>query len=395
MKSTEPLVFTSVLIVTIVAIVSGCANPVDTTEPIDATPVEETAPEAPEEPAPPSSRVVYVGWDENELAHAIGTDLDEFHRSGIDLATFEVLFLRESVIRDGAIEVLTATGVEQREITLPTEPSLFDLSTVTEIRRYLDALKKVPLEIVILSGHGRGWRGIGVREHTPDLVASPTELAALIPVVDGTKRTLIVDAGYAANVEILYALASNYDRVVATTGPRSDDGLDYHQIGQELNGLAPDEQTNIDSVTEIFAHSMENDSPRRTVVASGTQTESVDTSIARIVDAVPQHIGTQEEQTTIQSFLLDQAVVPELPGHAFIHLGAVAQAVGVECPPEIAPFLLHLVNLDELGTPRGHDTSYRVDAESTTLDARFQTLGWAPDLLRREGVLFDIWYRFF
>jgi hypothetical protein len=55
--------------------------------------------------------------------------------------------------------------------------------------------------------------------------------------------------------------------------------------------------------------------------------------------------------------------------------------------------LLHLVHLDEIGVPAGHDDGYVPYPEETELSAPFATLPWVPDPVRQRGVLFEIWYR--
>lgn len=341
-------------------------------------------------------RIVYVGWDDNELARPIASDVQEMIDADLPQDLFKTVIVRDTALTNGDIDIIVPGDTRRERVDLPRSPSIFDTETLAAVRSHIDHAYPARGEIVVFAGHGRGWRGIGTRGGFDSLVATPTTLRAIVPPLrDRSPRLVVVDAGYGAIAEVLLEYASGCSRIVATTSPRDNDGIDFESVGAALRSIPLDRIGDIDEVGTAFFEAFESHAPARTVYLTGEELASLGDTITACATAATEGITSYESQTAVQAGTLDKAIVPEVPGDAFIALDSLTEILAVPPPPSNAGVLLHLVSLDEIGAPIGHDASYRRGSEDTALTPLFVALPWAPDLVRRSGCLFDLWYRQF
>jgi hypothetical protein len=365
----------------------GCALGTSPTDPVDAgggvdDPVE--------------WRLVYVGWDDNELASPIASDIQEIIDADLPTDLFTTIVVRDTGLVDGEIEIIVPGDTRRETVDLPRSPTLFDAGTLATVREHIDRSYPARGEIVVFAGHGRGWRGVGMRSGVDSLVATPTALARFLPPVENEiPRLVVVDAGYGAVGEVLFEFASGCSRVVATTSARDNDGIDFESVGSALRSIPIDRMGEIEEIGAAFFDAFESHAPTRTVYMTGEELTSLGDTIIASAAAVTDQISSYESQTAAQTSSLAAAIIPELPGEAFIPLDALTDILAIPPPPRNGGILLHLVSLDELGVPIGHDDTYRRGSEDTAIPPLFAELPWAPDLARRRGLLFDLWYRQF
>ncbi|MFP4211395.1 MAG: hypothetical protein ACLFR8_09145 [Alkalispirochaeta sp.] len=357
----------------------GCTNDLVDTDTYDATP--------PPEAAPKRWRILYYGWDENELARYIAEDIAEIASIGFSDTEYHCIVVRASKLRNGEVEVIQDGVVTTSPIDAATgvDPnrSLYTASDVAGLRGWIVQQFPAERELVILAGHGRGWRGIGsvVGEETTFLVAGDIPALLHDPAATIGSAVVVFDVGYTP-AELLVELPVSVGSLVATNGPRHASGLDFAEV--EANDVAA-------STTELFLRTAGNDG----YVLTGDQIASLPETIASVGVALSGAITSRSVQDSLQNTLLTECRVPSLPGDAYVTLDEVCSSITFTLPGIPSAVPLCLVHLDELGLPDGHDPDYRRDSDETTLSPGFREIPWSPDLLRREGALFDLWYREF
>lgn len=340
-------------------------------------------------------RIVYFGWDENELGSAVADDVMELAAANLPEDTFHCVVVRDSVLAGGNIELIRRGGTTPLPVPAGSNPRLFDPSAIAAVRRFVEETFPAEKEIVVVAAHGRGWRGIGSDSADSSTLLTTTAIPLLFgsdEASEATPRLAVFDVGYGASAEILAGLSSSVDRLVAAAGPRNDAGVDFERVGRALVG-ASDRVPALETAYTVFADEFRRTVPQHTVACTAAELAGISGAIHAFADAVPAAIPTRDGQNQVQSELLAAARVPAVPGDAFVSFGDVAEALGSVVTTVPEDLLLHLVHLDEIGVPAGHDAGYVPYPEETELSAPFTNLPWAPDPVRQRGVLFEIWYR--
>jgi hypothetical protein len=150
-------------------------------------------------------RIVYFGWDDNELAGAVADDVAELAAANLPEDTFHCIAVRDSTLADGTIELIRRGGTTPLPVPVGSNARLFDRSTITAVRRFITETFPARREIVVIAAHGRGWRGIG---------SGSTDSSTLLPAVDipllfgpdpeeasnAVPRLAVFDVGYGATM---------------------------------------------------------------------------------------------------------------------------------------------------------------------------------------------------
>jgi len=371
--------YLSVLLVGIACVGAGCSQGLVEPDLRDAT--------APAEGTPRDWRVLYYGWDENDLAPYIAADIAELASAGFPADEYHCVAVRASLLEEGVIEVIRDGTITPHpagtDEGVAVDRSLYTAAGVTSIREYLTRRFPAERELLVLAGHGRGFRGIGTVTGRDAVFLGATDIPALLrdATAPAGSAVVVIDAGYTP-AELLVGLPASVGRVVATGGPRDLSGLDLGAIQPESVAA---------SATELFLQNAGDDG----FVITAGELAALPEAITTVATTLSGTITSRAAQDSLQDALLEACRVPALPGDASITLGELCTAMSIPLPdvPDRVP--LYLVHLDELGLPDGHPPEYRRDSDSTLLSPGFRDIPWAPDLLRRKGALFDLWYREF
>jgi hypothetical protein len=372
-----------VLLLTLSIAFLSCSFPGEVTEPADSSPVTGSV---------RPWRLVYLGWDDNELEGAVDRDVRELARAGLPEDTFHCLILRESRIASGEAHLIR-NGERVATPVGNSEPlSLFDESSLLFLRRWYRENFPADREVVIVAAHGRGWRGIGSGPAGDTRMVDASTLPALFGSEDAPSDIVVMDAAYGASAELLVGLADGVARMVASDGPRDAEGLDFSNFGELLadrwNRGEPEEIV----AALVDAFSADSDAP---VVLDREELRTLGSVVQSCADAGATMIRSREQQLSVQESLLDSALIHRLPGDACVSLETLADLMAVPVTPSSGRVLLHLVHMNELGVPEGHDPGYRRNTEDSVLSPSFRSLPWAPDMARHDGFLYDLWYRRF
>ncbi|MFA7565504.1 MAG: clostripain-related cysteine peptidase [Alkalispirochaeta sp.] len=369
----------------------SCQIPTDNPVSSDATPTAGSA---------RPWRLVYIGWDDNELSGPISRDIDELVRAGLPEDLFHCIVIRDTVLQTGRVEVIrrgepllvSPDGMSGRD--------LFDSQTLVDLRGWYTKEFPAAHEVVVIAAHGRGWRGIGSGGPEDRRLITAGTLPNLFGEAGTTENmvtdVVVFDVGYGGTAELLYGLKGCVSEIVTSSGPRGPEGLDLQFFGAQITvetdqtGRSADVNRVVSAAESAFVQS-----GAEPVVFSSEDLVNFSDTVRNVALAGTDTITNVSTQNEVQNNLLASVVVPTLPGDAFIPFGAVADAVGINAASEIGDILLHLVHLDEIGSPDGHDITYNRDEDNSAVDSAFRNLPWAPSLTGKNGFLFDLWYRRF
>lgn len=361
-------------------------------------PAEKTPDSIPVDPVPPTAerpwRFIFLFLDGGDLTDQASRDIRDLAQYDDPLGHLHRLVLRETTYDGTAVSI--ASGGKIREIGLPNLPkgSLLNGDTVAAVLQSLADAFPAEKQAIFISGHGRGWRGIGYSERNPALHLTPREIRTIVDSVSSVHTIMILEAGWSGFTEVLFALADAAVDVVAAGTNLARSGIDYEGLIMALHGGSW-------STGEV-----EHEATRAMTLASdnvpaihlrATDLAQLPAYLEDLVIAGEEHTGSLVARDQLRQGLLARASTATLPGDAHLRLGDLAEAMpGLTPRYDSSPLenlLIHLVSVDELGLPAGHDTHYRADSDSSGDFRFFQTVSWAPDFFGRRGFLFDLWYK--
>ena len=339
-------------------------------------------------------RVILVLYDQNRLSGELDDDATELAAAAAEMEAqagrrppAHVVLIRDSEPQALRYWSPRTTGWEL--VTLPGEVDACAPSSLSEALDFAESRFPAHGEVIALAGHGRDWHGFGLREEAPEESLTPRELgqlAAQRSLPETASPALFILAGsYTATAEMLAELAGTAVWVLAVPAAADDAGLDYRRFSR----LPVDEAPEPRAVAAALLDGMS--SLGAAVLLSPADLVTLGGSVERAATVTGEAITSAIAQEEHQRELLGHATWVELPGPAWVPISRLDSSV--EAP--IDRVSLYLTDLDELGRPRGHRDDYRVDRGLSEYCPRFSDLGWAPDLVRRRGFLFELWYREF
>jgi hypothetical protein len=338
--------------------------------------------------------VVLVVYDQNHLAQELEGDATELAEAASAMAAqadrrpaAHVVLIRDS--EPQVLQHWSEARAAWEALTIPQAVDACDASGLSVALEFAESRFPAHGEVIALAGHGRDWHGFGLRENAPEESLTPKELGELaaqrFAMDTGSPSLLILDGSYTATAETLAELAGTAVWVLAISAAADDAGLDYRGFSRLSVDQAPEPQAVAAALLD------EADSPGGAVLLSPTDLVILVDSVERAAAAAGDEITSAVTQEQHQRELMEQATWVELPGPAWVPISGFDASVA----SPIDSISLYLTDLDELGRPRGHRDDYRVDHELSEYCPRFSNLGWAPDLARRRGFLFELWYQEF
>jgi hypothetical protein len=342
-------------------------------------------------------RMVFVYLDNNELTATADNDIAGLAAFADRFGHTHRVVLRDSKY-DGATVGLAAGGA-LRTVPLSSLPagSLLEGSVLAEVLEILDREFPADQQALFLAGHGRGWSGIGYNRNEPRNRITADDLRDVMAALPENEGNLVVlDAGWSAFGELLYQFRDVPTDLVAAGTNLSLQGINYGALLQSLEASDWSREAMLHAVGQAFRNAgagvepaifRESDLAR---IASYLDLLAAESSLA---------ITTAPEQEALRSYLMERAVAPHLPGDAHIAVADLLGRIELADPNDYAPafdaLLLHLVAVDEIGLPAGHETLYRYEQDPAAPTGFFRDIPWAPDLFGGSGFLFDLWYREF
>ena len=338
-------------------------------------------------------RVILLILDDNADGETFADEIGPFvaaHRA----AREHRVIVRDSVRTTGTVQFVSAGTTRTLHVSTPLDP-LSGRSLRTLLAELADAFP-APQEVLIVSGHGREWRGIGVRAENADASLTPESLAVAVGVATGddVRRVVVLAASWTAIAELAVPLAGSGAFLVAAPGPVSAAGMDHTSLpepsGTEIEDLAETYATGL-SAAMVRAGAEE----PRAVALSPTDLQRLPTAFRDLTAAAVGAIDSRAARDSVQEALVTAARVTATPGSMWSTLSDVSTAVGHPIQGPAGNLLAYLGDADLRGVPDGHRDDYRVDATISGLPEAFRDLQWAPDFVHRSGFLFRLWYHEF
>lgn len=341
-------------------------------------------------------RIVLIAFDDGTDAAGIADDVTELVNRPADPSLHRIVIRDSDRRRDGLCFAVAGAlhRIEEVPATDPMSPE--DLArTFRAIEKHFPADR----EVVLISGHGREWHGIGLRDSDPTVSLTPAALAtafegAPVPTVE---RLLVLAGSWTANGETLTPMADRVDAIVAAAAAVGTDGLNLEtlqiDIGADTDKLAECFGTALSGV--CVAPRSPGEAPAAgagngAVVATGPVLANLPATAAAVTAAVDRRATTDPEG--LQAELLRTAQARTHPGSCWTTLRDLAAAGDAAVPLALSAVSLYLTDVDAAGVPAGHRPDYRVDPEVTRLAPAFLSIGWAPDHRGKTGFLYRLWY---
>lgn len=352
--------------------------------------------------------LVLLAFDDNELRSSTDQDIRELTSAADDGHRIHRLTIRDSRNDGNRITVVDSDGERPLNETELPAGSLFDGATSAALLSRLQSLFPAKGTILVLSGHGRGRRGFGVSDTDPTVSFTDRELTKLFQALSPEEHPeyLVVDGSYGVQLEFLYPVVEAETTVIAHTGNLLAGGLDYRLLGSVVSAHRHSDP----EILPALVGALDNASTSGQSAGSGAfalTPGSIAAAVATIpflADAGRDATGDLLSQETLRSDLLSQAITPGVPGDASITLGRVldhplmverlfASHGDFYADTSWRQLSLHLVIVDEIGSPTGHDLDYRPDLGTSDPPQFCFDTRWAPDLTHSSGFLYYLWYR--
>jgi hypothetical protein len=331
-------------------------------------------------------RVVMIALDANADGEAFVSDGEELTAATPGVVTAHRVIVRDSSVTSGLIAF--ADGGEQVELPLEEGCDLRVAGSLGRLRRELAERFPAEREVLILTGHGRDWRGFGLRDGEDEAVLSPSELAGALADPGGALEPLLVlDTPWSASGEVLTPLSEVAATIVVAPGPRPPGGIDYQDAFSRLPG-----GTEGDDVAGHLATAMAADGCPAGVVLTPAALAALPGTIGGLGEAGTVHLSTAAAQEELQSALIRDAECLAVPGAAVVTIGTVATLLSHPVDAGLTLLYLYLTDVDRDGVPLGHRIDYRAEDVGSGLAPAFRSLGWAPDYLAQIGFLYRLWY---
>lgn len=359
----------------------GCQAP---TEPprLETTPVlEDTRP----------LRVVMVVLDASGEAAAFASDAGELAAASMDVAAAHRVIVRDGTVAAGTVS--SVDGGQQVELALDDGYDLGAAGSLGNLRRELRERFPAEREVLIVTGHGRDWRGFGLRDGAEGAVISPAELArALADPAEESRPIVVVDTPWSASGELLAPFSDVEVTMVVAPGPRPAEGIDYREAFSRLPGEIESDDTGI---ARHLAAAMASEGCPAGIVLTPAELALLPATITGLGDAGTSHVATATAQEDLQAALIRESECLAVPGAAMVEIGSVATLLSHAINPALIRISLYVTDVDRDGVPTGHRIDYRIESSGSGLSPEFRALGWAPDYHAQIGFLYRLWYHQF
>ena len=292
--------------------------------------------------------------------------------------------------------VVVPDPVGTETIRSPWEPAagtdVYDPRTLTSELRALQSVLPARRTMVILWGHGSGWRGFGARD---ELRATEGDAAWELPwsgetigaaIAEARPDYLVLDGAWTAYVELIYGITASVDTtVIATAGPLEAAGWSFDAL---LDALATTDGESA-AVVEAFRAAYAETEPGGALV--WTDSESLAAEVRRL-DALlsAAQPPTWEAGAPYRSAFAAATTAHALPNGEFdlsLALETLHRTFGAPSHHEgLRHAHIHYLTTDAAGFAVRHSERYSQPRLS-------QDLRWAPDLAGESGFLYHLWYR--
>jgi len=358
--------------------------------------------------APREWLVVLIAYDRNELGPSVNEDISEFASFRDEAHRIHRIVLRDSVSYGASALLVDEDGRHPLEGVLSAEETLFDGNDLAAALARLNDRFAARATILLITGHGRGRYGFGLRDDDPSRTVTDRDIERLYETIDAERqpRFVFFDGSYTTHLEFLYPFRNTSTTVIAHTGNLRANALDYETLAATIADDISDDPATAETLADLLDRAEvvpDNNDGGAVVLTPASIATAVD-SIRPLAEAIHATNNDSQSQEELQATLLAASLAPDVPGDASVSLGTVldADALTAELSTahpgllEDAPWhriVLHLVLVDELGTPTGHDADYRPDLGTPAAPSFCLETPWAPDISHGKGFLWDLWYR--
>lgn len=352
--------------------------------------------------------LVVVAYDQNELLPSVEEDIHELASCQDPGHRIHRVVLRDSQRSESRAILIDEAGRHPLENLLAAEASLFRGDHLAAAYAALSDRFPHRGAILVFSGHGRGRHGFGMTDEDPSMVFDDREIERFYRAIDTEDHPLfaVFDGSYATHLEFLYPFRTTRTTVIGHTGNLRAGGLDYAGLTAAIADGDSDDPAVGETLTALVdeAEVMPDEGGSGAIRLTPTSIAAAADSIGHLAEAIRLVSDDPDSQEALQATLLSDCVAPTLPGDASVSLDRVISVAPLASElAGTAPWIvtdapwhrlyLHLVLLDELGTPRGHDSDYRPDLRTPTAPSFCLETPWAPDITHGLGFLWDLWYR--
>lgn len=341
-------------------------------------------------------RLVFLFLDDNELAPAADLQIATIVAAPETTGSTHRIILRDSGYTGNSVDIVH----DGRLIAVPipdlAAPPLVTRETLHHTMAVLHREFPAENQILVVSGHGRGWRGIGVTARAAQPPLNGSDLGALAAALpDEVYQLVVLEAGWSAFGENLYSLAGSPTDILAAPEDISAGGMDHQRWITAADESAWEHTTVAEALQREMSHVMI-PGEHTALFLTADQLSAMPNALAPLFTYSGRQAIDLLDQEMRRGDLLSRVTAPVIPGEAHITAGTLCNLEDdpacPDIPPEYASLLFHVVLLDEHRRATGHSRDYRVHGASG--DFPFITsAGWAPDLLMRRGSLFELWYR--
>jgi hypothetical protein len=341
-------------------------------------------------------RIVFLFYDQNELQPLVDQQIADILRVEEHGDRVHVVIARASSVVPHSISYVQDQSLRYLKIKeLPRQP-LEEPETLALLMREIDTEFPAARQLLIISGHGRGWRGIGSFDANRQRVLNGDTLAqALENVPQEVAQILVLEAGWSGFADFIYPFQGFSLDIIAAPFNIVHGGMNHRRwlnLSQrsEWQDIALRDYVHQEMVNAAIGSPVTGEP----IHLTEQNLRDLGLRIGSVFNRAQESINDLNREA-LRKNLLSQSIQP--PGSAEAHITietlctVLAELSCTELIPEEQKIALHLAVLDSHGAPTSITPGY-FSPEIRKDYAFIRALDWAPDGTSERGFLGRLWF---
>lgn len=341
-------------------------------------------------------RLVFLFYDQNELRSLVDQQIAEIVQVEEKGDRVHVVIARASNSTPHSISYVQDRSLRHIKIeALPRqpleEPEALDL-LLREIATEFPASK----QLLVVSGHGRGWRGIGSFDADRQRVLTGDILArAVTELPPELSQVVILEAGWSGFADMIFPFRDKPLEIIAAPFNIVQRGMNHARWIE----LSQKDGWHHSAVLDHLQQEMMNAATDHTVAVEPILLTSADLAdlgsrLGAVVNSAVSSIVTKELEP-LRENLLNDSTLPPGSDEAHITFDTLCEVISEEIcgalGTEAQKIALHFVTLDGSGKPNGVAKGYFTPEVREKYEF-VRALAWAPDPQFERGFLSRLWF---
>ena len=341
-------------------------------------------------------RVVFLFYDQNELRPLVDQQIAEIVQVEEKGDRVHVVIARASNSVPHGISYVQDRSLRHIKIeALPRQP-LEEPETLDLLLRGIATEFPASKQLLVVSGHGRGWRGIGTFDADRQRVLTGDILArAVTELPPELSQVVILEAGWSGFADMIFPFRDKPLEIITAPFNIVQRGMNHARWIE----LSQRDSWHHSALLDHLQQEMMNAATDHTVAVepillTSTNLADLGSRLGAVVNSAINSISI-ENLETLREHLLNGSTLPPGSDEAHITFDTLCEVISGEIcgalGTEARKIALHLVTLDGSGKPKGVAEGYFTPEVREKYEFK-RALAWAPDPQFERGFLSRLWF---